>query len=205
MPCQFVHGLVGIDDFSVNRQQGAFAGSLYQRAVAVFCLPQPALGARALLFNAAALEQQVAENCQQNQGNHPVGDPQVNRERGNFVFHIVDVNAGPDNPVPLGNTAHVGKLRRAAGGIVLPLPLIFQIAFAVFLHQFDKLDEQFFSAFVFGVGVVGQILSGQIGAVGMHDHDRLHIGDPEIVLSVLAVAQLGKFSGGLGLRRRAGH
>ena len=97
-------------------------------------------------------------------------------------FDVVDVDPRTYDPAPWLEQLDIGDLRY---GVFLAglRPLIVNQAGTFELGNLDHLVEQFFAVRILNLG---QILALKLGFHRMHDHDGLHVVDPEIV--VLAIA-----------------
>ncbi len=120
-----------------------------------------------------------------------------------YCVHVVDIDAGADDPAPGFEGAYVRHLVYRRIG-TRTRPHVIDEACAIRLGHRDEFDEQ-----VLAVGVLrsAQILALELRLGRMHDHARSEIVDPEIVFTVVAQrAQRrdGLFAGFL-LRQFAGH
>ena len=98
---------------------------------------------------------------------------------------VVDVQAGADNPAPFLEERHKGELGL---GLVSPVlgPQVVDKAFALFLGDPGKLDEQMLPV---GVLVVGEVLAVHLGFVRVHDHGGVQVVDPEIIFALGTVTE----------------
>ena len=93
----------------------------------------------------------------------------------------------PIDPAPRLEALDVGLLGLQAFGVVLPLPDVVDVALALALHERGELHEDGHPP---RIGEAVQLLAIEVRAVGMHDHARLLVLDPEVVLALRAIAQL---------------
>ncbi|MBK6898215.1 MAG: hypothetical protein IPH09_02725 [bacterium] len=121
--------------------------------------------------------------------------------RRHLAIDVVGVDAGADDPAPGREALDVGKLRHDARGVVLPLPHVVDVAGALAAHDVDHRDEDQLAV---RVGEGGQVAALEVGPVGVDDHPRLQVVDPEVVLALLAVVEAADLQdgGGLGLLAR---
>ena len=106
----------------------------------------------------------------------------INRD---LLFQVLQVQAGSDDPAPGREQADVGQLVADAARLVLPLPVVVHELVLPLFRGLDELREQ---PLAVPVAEVGQVLAVQLRAVGVHDHARSQVRDPEVVHVVVAVA-----------------
>jgi len=179
-------GAVGEGAASVEQHGGALGCRFNQRAIAFVPLPKRFLGRESLAFKAHAL---LCDEEQQHRHDGADADGSIDdraRNARDFLLHITHVDAGADDPSPRLEALDEGFLLCLALRVVFPLPDVFDVALFLFAYQLSELHKDALPA---GVGEIGQVRAVKFGAVGMHHHARVHVGDPEIVLSLGPVTQ----------------
>ena len=68
------------------------------------------------------------------------------------------------------------------------------------LHHFDKFDKDVLAV---GVDHVADLLTIQLGQIGVHDDAGGHVVDPEVVFELRSVTQMSQMGNGLVLGRCA--
>ncbi len=123
-------------------------------------------------------------------------------QTSNFLLNIFHVEACADHPAPRREAGDIGLLRLQAAWVIRPLPDIVHIPLLMAADDLGEFDKDADSARVFEFG---EIFSVQIRAIGMHDHARVHILQPEIILVFMAVTKCRDLPEGLLLSLVACH
>ncbi len=130
------------------------------------------------------------ENPEENKG-HAFGD------RRDLGPDVLDVHPGPDAPVPRPVFLDVRDLREDPARVVLPLPMVIDIAAAGVLDRLEKGLKELLAGGILGIR---HILALEVGTVGVHDHPGMGVVDPEVILAFRAVAEAAEMGGGLLFR-----
>ncbi len=191
--------LVGAGAAPVQDEHRALLGALHQGAVTFVGIVQRFLRPGALPLQAKTLQGDEEQQQGDDQGDDQGDADDSIRVIPNLGVDVLDVQTRPDDPAPRLEMPHVRLLGRHPPHVVLPLPHVLQVAFPPLPRQPHHFDEDPVAG---GVAVLRQVLSVEIGAVGMHHHSGVVVGDPEVILALFAVAEvLDAHDGGrLGIR-----
>ncbi len=114
-----------------------------------------------------------------------------------LALDVLDIEAGAQDPAPGRELLDEGLFGLEAVRVVFPLPDVLDVGLVPVAEDVGELDEDADAA---GVLEVGDVPAVEIGPVGMHDHPDAEIGDPEIILAFVAVAESANALGRGSLR-----
>jgi hypothetical protein len=112
---------------------------------------------------------------------------QPGRDQTDFPLHVVQIQSRTHDPAPRFELLNERLLGLQAVRIVLPLPDVFDVRLLPITQRVYDLHEDPAAQ---GVLKTRQVVAVEIRPVGVHDHAGVQVGDPEVVLPIVAVAQV---------------
>ena len=182
----------------VDDYDHALGGGFHEGAVSLPGCPHSELRGRPAPLDGEALLHQECQD-QGEHGGHAQGKgDEVSGQGRNLGIYIVEVNSCTYDPVPGREAAHVGKLGGDVAPVVLPLPQVLDVTLLLFAHRLDEFHEELEAVLV---PVIAEVPAFELTPVGVHDHARDHVGDPEVVLALPAVPYVADAVSGASLGR----
>ncbi len=181
------HGRVGEGRAAIEDHQGPLGRRLDEGPVLLVGFPEFVLGLGPAALEAHALGRHEEEQKGAEDGDAD-GDADQARGHGpDLGLDVLDVEPGTEDPAPGRVLLDIGLLGLEAVRVVLPLPDVFDVGVVAVAQGVGELDEDADAARVLEVGDVTAV---QVGPVGVHDHPDVEVGDPEVVLALVAVAEV---------------
>jgi hypothetical protein len=180
------HARIGEEPLAFDGHENRLRRRFDQRTILGLRCTQSSHGLQATAFGLEAGPQQHEEQerdgheDQQRRRLHTAGDAR------HFGLDVIDVDTGAEDPAPGRKALDVGQLGDDARLVILPLPHVVDIARALRFDLPHHLDEESLAVRILKGG---DVLPFEIRAIGMHEHPRLHVVDPEVVLALLAVVK----------------